>query len=113
MPQQPRHLDPWISSVAFFGSELRALRTGSGLSQAELGRAVHISSDLIAKIEKGQRRAAADLIHRFDRALSAQGSLTRLIVTLHGTAADGEAGIGAGPPGRSGLVPMRTAQNAA
>jgi transcriptional regulator with XRE-family HTH domain len=88
MPQQPRHLDPWVSSIAYFGAELRALRTKHGLSQAQLGRAVHISGDLIAKIEKGQRRPAADLIHRLDHKLSAHGSLTRLIVTMHGVEDD-------------------------
>ena len=84
MPQQPRHLDPWVSSIAYFGAELRALRTRHGLSQAQLGRAVHISGDLIAKIEKGQRRPSTDLIHRLDHKLGAHGSLTRLIVTMHG-----------------------------
>jgi transcriptional regulator with XRE-family HTH domain len=84
MPQQPRHLDPWVSSIAYFGAELRAQRTRNGMSQAELGRVVHISGDLIAKIEKGQRRPGTDLIHRLDRTLSARGSLARLIVTMHG-----------------------------
>jgi DNA-binding XRE family transcriptional regulator len=106
MPQQPRHLDPWVSSIAYFGAELRALRTRHGLSQAQLGRAVHISGDLIAKIEKGQRRPAADLIHRLDHKLAAHGSLTRLIVTMHGIeddiAPDGAAGSLDGSVGSAG-----------
>jgi len=107
VPQQPRHLDPWISPAAFFGSELRNLRTERALSQAELGRIVHISGDLVGKIEKGQRRPAPDLINRLDSTLSANGTLARLIVTMHGPDSNGE------PLEKSELATVLTDSNGA
>jgi DNA-binding XRE family transcriptional regulator len=53
MPQQPRRLNPEASPLALFGARLRAYRNQHGWVQAELGRAVHVSGTLIAKLEKG------------------------------------------------------------
>lgn len=76
--QQPRTLDPSASPAAFFGAQVRALRERASLSQAKLGRLVHSSGDLIAKVEKAERRPSPDLVDRLDRALGAEGHLLRL-----------------------------------
>lgn len=82
MAQRPRPLDPALSPEAFFGARVRDLRTRNGWSQAELGRRVHASGALIAKIEKAERRPAADLVSRLDDTLGAGGDLTRAAAQL-------------------------------
>jgi transcriptional regulator with XRE-family HTH domain len=84
MGQQPRTLDPHASPLAYFGAELRAWRSRRGLSQAQLGQLVHVSGDLLGKVEKAQRRPLPDLIRRLDAALGAEGQLTRVAEALHG-----------------------------
>lgn len=78
MPQRPRDLHPGSSPAALFGAELRRRRTQAGLSQATLGHAVYVSGDLIAKVEKAERRPLPDLVERLDGALEANGDLVRL-----------------------------------
>jgi transcriptional regulator with XRE-family HTH domain len=78
MPQQPRRLDPDASPLARFGARLRAYRNQHGWVQAELGRAVHVSGTLIAKLEKAERRPQPDVAQRLDDALGAEGELTEL-----------------------------------
>lgn len=75
MPQKPRPLDPAHSPLAGFGAELRSRRLQAGLSQAALGRLVHVSGDLIGKIEKAERHASSDLVARLDAATGAHGDL--------------------------------------
>lgn len=62
MGQKPRALDPSASAQAFLGARLRYWRERRGLSQDELGRLVHVSGDLLGKVERAQRRATAALI---------------------------------------------------
>lgn len=78
MPQQPRRLNPEASPLALFGARLRAYRNQHGWVQAELGRVVHVSGTLIAKLEKAERRPQPDVARRLDDALGAGGELTRL-----------------------------------
>ncbi len=78
MANRMRALDPDASPAALFGAELRALRQRRGLSLAAVGRLVHVSGDLVGKIEKADRRPQADLVVRLDRALEAGGTLVRL-----------------------------------
>jgi len=78
MANRLRVLDPRASPAALFGAELRALRLRRNLSLAGLGRLVHVSGDLIGKIEKADRRPQADLVSRLDRFLEAEGRLERL-----------------------------------
>ncbi len=96
MGQQPRQLDPHASPLAYFGAELRAWRSRRGLSQAQLGQLVHVSGDLLGKVEKAQRRPLPDLIRRLDTALATDGQLTRVAEAMHG----------------AGLVPEGRARNA-
>jgi transcriptional regulator with XRE-family HTH domain len=85
MGQQPRTLDPHASPLAYFGAELRAWRGRRGLSQAQLGQLVHVSGDLLGKVEKAQRRPLPDLIRRLDTALGADGQLARVAESLNGS----------------------------
>jgi transcriptional regulator with XRE-family HTH domain len=63
-----------------FGTMLRHYRTLAGLTQTELGALVHITGDMISKIEQGDRAATADLTTRLDAAseLDTRGALTPL-----------------------------------
>ena len=61
MAQRPRQLQPYASADAYFGAQLRSWRIRAGLSQADLARQVHVSGDLIGKIEKAQRRVTRAL----------------------------------------------------
>ena len=76
MAQRSRPLDPEASALARYGALLRRWRLASGLSQAELGRKVHVSGDLIGKIEKAARRPTLDLVKRLDAVLDSSGALT-------------------------------------
>ncbi|MEV7227259.1 helix-turn-helix transcriptional regulator [Polymorphospora sp. NPDC051019] len=78
MGQKPRQLQPALSAGHLFGARLRQRRADAGLSQQKLGRLVHISGDLIGKIEKGERRANRDLARRCDSALGCAGALLQL-----------------------------------
>ncbi|GAB3259881.1 helix-turn-helix domain-containing protein [Kineosporia babensis] len=77
MGQRPADLDPSVSSAAYFGAQLRQLRTQQRLSLAQLGRMVHTGGDMLGKIEKAQRRATPELVEALDAALGANGSLSR------------------------------------
>jgi transcriptional regulator with XRE-family HTH domain len=64
--------------LAQFGSLLRSLREGRGLSQAALARQVHVHRDLIAKIERAVRWPSEDLAIRCDALLQTAGELHHL-----------------------------------
>src|SRR5438067_6268111 len=78
MPQVPKSLDPSLSARHRFGADLRQWRERRGLSQAALARLVHVSPDLIAKVEKADRRPAHELTETCDRILAANGALAGL-----------------------------------
>jgi transcriptional regulator with XRE-family HTH domain len=78
MANRRRTLDPQASPAALFGAELRALRLRRRLALASLGRLVHVSGDLLGKIEKAERRPQPDLLTRLDVVLEADGRLRRL-----------------------------------
>ncbi|WP_067565658.1 helix-turn-helix domain-containing protein [Nocardia acidivorans] len=85
MAQLPKELDPRASPAARFGVELRNRRTAQGFSLTALGHLVHVSGDLLGKIEKAQRHPRLDLVHRLDRTLHSDGELVRLAGALeHG-----------------------------
>ncbi|MFD3743063.1 multiprotein-bridging factor 1 family protein [Nocardia sp. NPDC058633] len=87
MGQTPKTLDPSVSSAARFGAELRRARTDRGWSLAALGVSVHVSGDLLGKIEKAERTPSDDLVRRLDEILDAQGNLIRLSLPMRGPAA--------------------------
>lgn len=78
MSRPERDLYPDRSALDRFGYELRRWRKARGLSQDRLGTLVHVSGDLIYRIELGQRRPARDLAHRCDQALDTGEALLRL-----------------------------------
>jgi transcriptional regulator with XRE-family HTH domain len=63
-----------------FGAELRFYRARAGLSQKDLAALVHVSNDVISKIETGERPPAEDFPPRLDAVpeLDTRGALTRL-----------------------------------
>jgi transcriptional regulator with XRE-family HTH domain len=63
-----------------FGAELRFYRTRANLSQKDLAALVHVSNDVISKIETGERPPAEDFPPRLDALpeLDTRGALTRL-----------------------------------
>lgn len=79
MPQPPKELDPSRSARDWFGAELRHWRGLRRLSQAELGAKVHVSGDLIGKIEKAVRTCSPDLATALDRFLDTGGVLARAL----------------------------------
>jgi transcriptional regulator with XRE-family HTH domain len=73
-----RDLDPASSVLAFFGAELRRLRTKAGLSQEELGQHISYSGSLVGMVETARRAPARDFAERCDEALATGGALARL-----------------------------------
>jgi transcriptional regulator with XRE-family HTH domain len=73
-----RDLDPSSSVVAFFGAELRRLRSAAGMSQEDLGLQVSYSGSLVGMVETARRVPTRDFAERCDEALGTGGVLTRL-----------------------------------
>jgi transcriptional regulator with XRE-family HTH domain len=71
-------LTPHASGRHFLGSELRWWRQHKGLTLAQLASAIHVSPDLLTKIEKADRSASEDVLSRCDHALNTGGALGRL-----------------------------------
>lgn len=82
MGQRPRQLTPHRSALDGFGSELRSWRVQRGLSQDALGRLVHVSGDLIGKVEKAARRPTRMLVESCDTVLQAQGALLTALAAI-------------------------------
>jgi transcriptional regulator with XRE-family HTH domain len=78
MGQAPTRLQPATSVRHFFGAELRRRRTRGGLSQAELGKLVFVSGDLVRRVETAERFPALEFARQCDSALNAGGALARL-----------------------------------
>ncbi|MFI5753928.1 helix-turn-helix domain-containing protein [Streptomyces sp. NPDC051569] len=119
MPQPPKPLEPGRSDRDWFGAELRHWRTRHALTQDELGASVHVSGDLIAKIEKAVRRCTPELAEVLDARLRTGGVLARALVRVmaeadsrtadadnRGVDADSSAGAGrhGDPPERSAAM---------
>jgi tetratricopeptide (TPR) repeat protein len=78
VPRTERQLFPERSILDRFGFELRTWRKSCGLSLDRLGRAVHVSGDLLAKIEVAERRPTGELAKRCDDVLNAGGALIKV-----------------------------------
>jgi transcriptional regulator with XRE-family HTH domain len=76
----PNDADRAGTPAGVFGAELRFYRTRAGLSQKDLAALVHVSNDVISKIETGERPPAEDFPPRLDAVpeLDTRGALTRL-----------------------------------
>jgi transcriptional regulator with XRE-family HTH domain len=66
------------SGLALFAAELVAVRTGAGLSQAELAEQISYSASAIAMIEQRRRTPQPDIARRLDDALHTFGTFARL-----------------------------------
>jgi transcriptional regulator with XRE-family HTH domain len=78
MAQALKPLEPGRSAQHRFGAELRRWRQLRRLSQATLARLVHVSPDLVGKVEKADRWPTKDLVDACDRALGTDGALAAL-----------------------------------
>lgn len=56
--------------VPLFAERLRELRRARGMTQAELGRAAHVTETYISKLETAQIAPGVDLVARLSRALT-------------------------------------------
>lgn len=74
----PRPLDASSSVLAYFGAELRRLRTASDLTQEQLGIAVNYTASLVGMVETAKRSPTRDFADRCDEVLKADGALSRL-----------------------------------
>jgi transcriptional regulator with XRE-family HTH domain len=68
-----------ITPSTFLVQELRAARTGAGLSQEELGRAINYSGSLVSAVENGQRPPTREYVTAVDRALDNGGFFERFL----------------------------------
>lgn len=73
---------PPSSSLHEFGAAVRELRTRREMSQADVGTAVYVSRELIAKVETAQRWPSGKLVVDLDQALHAAGALAAFWPTL-------------------------------
>jgi len=72
-------LDPASSMAALFGTRLRRLRIRAGLTQAELGKGVHVVGARIAQVERATgHKPTAALTRLLDELLDADELLTEL-----------------------------------
>lgn len=78
MSRPERMLNPDRSALDRFGYELRKWRKEQRLSQDRLGALVHVSGDLIYRIELGDRHPSRDFAIRCDQALKTRDVLARL-----------------------------------
>jgi transcriptional regulator with XRE-family HTH domain len=89
MAQTPSTLTPHASPRHFLGAELRCWRQHRRLSLTQLGHAIHVSADLLCKVEKATRTPTEGLLRRCDEELRTDGALTRLLAFVeHLTAAE-------------------------
>jgi len=70
-----RMLHPGRSALDRFGYELRHLRKERGYSLTRLAGKVHVSADLLQKIETAERRPGRELAGQLDNVLQAGGAL--------------------------------------
>ncbi|NUK12007.1 helix-turn-helix domain-containing protein [Streptomyces lunaelactis] len=74
-PERPAEVDGTAHLFRALGRQLKVLRENAGLSQRELGVAVHCGEALISSIERGVRTPQPDLLERADELLAAGGVL--------------------------------------
>ena len=76
----PDDADRAGTPAGVFGAELYYYRAQAGLTQKDLAALVHVSNDVISKIETGERPPAEDFPPRLDAVpeLDTRGELTRL-----------------------------------
>ena len=71
--------NPRVSTLAYFGTELRIKREEAGLSQSVLATRTFCTHSLISRIESAQRIPTEELTDRFDQVLVTGGTFGRLL----------------------------------
>ncbi|WP_194908304.1 helix-turn-helix domain-containing protein [Catenulispora rubra] len=74
-------MDTGPARNASFGTELRRLRGGAGLSLTDLAALVHYSRSHLSKVETGAKAPSTDLARRCDATLGCDGALAALAPT--------------------------------
>jgi len=72
-------LDPTLSPLNYFGSELRRMREALGLKQNELGAMLYCTGSLIGQIETTKKVPTRQFAEAVDQALRAEGYFSRLV----------------------------------
>lgn len=75
-------VDPGAGLVAFFGTELRRMRTAAGMSQVECGQRLSYSGSLVAGIESGERVATMEFARACDVLFRTDEFFERLCVAI-------------------------------
>ncbi|NSC24667.1 helix-turn-helix domain-containing protein [Streptomyces albus subsp. chlorinus] len=70
--------DPRVSTLAYFGTELRLVREEAGLSQSGLGRHTFYAPSYISRVESANRVPSKKFAQRCDTALVTGGRFERL-----------------------------------
>lgn len=70
------------TAAGFLIGELRRARTGRGMSQEDLGKAINYSGSLVSAVELGQQRPSPDFLTRVDKALDTGGIFGRMLEDL-------------------------------
>jgi transcriptional regulator with XRE-family HTH domain len=70
--------DPKSSLLAFFGSEVRRVRTEAGMSQGQVAKEAHSTQAMISYIELARRVPTAQLAGDLDRVFGTGGHFQRL-----------------------------------
>ncbi|MFF2546639.1 helix-turn-helix domain-containing protein [Kitasatospora sp. NPDC058063] len=83
MAARPNTLHPERSPEEWLGNEIRQWRVLRGYGQDELGALVHLSGDLIGKMERGERRCLPHHAEALDIALDTGGALARGLVLVN------------------------------
>ncbi|WP_049649460.1 helix-turn-helix domain-containing protein [Kitasatospora sp. MY 5-36] len=83
MAARPNILHPERSPEEWLGNEIRQWRMLRGYGQDELGTLVHLSGDLIGKMERGERRCLPHHAEALDIALDTGGALARSLVLVN------------------------------
>lgn len=83
MGQKPRTLTPRASPNHYLGAEMRQWRTHRKLSLGQLGRQITFSPSYMARVERGDQAASADLVTAYDYALNAEGFLVQAYRHIH------------------------------
>lgn len=72
MAKRKRRIDH-SEIVGLFAAKLREMRHSRGLTQADLGRAAHVTTSYIGRLESGGAAPGIDLVDRLAKALGATG----------------------------------------
>src|SRR5258708_15065498 len=105
-----REIDPAGSAQARLGARLRAVRVSRQLSQAQVGRAVSYSADLVRRVEATERFPALRFAEACDLVLEAGGEIVALWHdAAHERHEAGPAGSTVGPAAGVRFDPARSA----